>query len=262
LPEEALDAELDLRPSPRAVELREALIDFMNEHVFPAEAEYHAARAAAGPDDRTVPEVVERLKREARARGLWNLFLPAESGIGQLDYAGLAEITGWSHDLAPEATNCQAPDTGNMELLHLFATPEQRAAWLEPLLDGRIRSAFAMTEKNVASSDATNIETRIERDGDFYVINGHKWWTSGAADPRCALLIVMGKTDPSQPRHRQQSMVLVPRDTPGVTIVRDVPVFGRHDQHGHCEVRFDDVRVPVSFLLGREGDGFAQAQAR
>lgn len=262
LPEEALDAELDLRPSPRAVELREALIDFMNEHVFPAEAEYHAARAAAGPDDHTVPEVVERLKREARARGLWNLFLPAESGIGQLDYAGLAEITGWSHDLAPEATNCQAPDTGNMELLHLFATPEQRAAWLEPLLDGRIRSAFAMTEKNVASSDATNIETRIERDGDFYVINGHKWWTSGAADPRCALLIVMGKTDPSQPRHRQQSMVLVPRDTPGVTIVRDVPVFGRHDQHGHCEVRFDDVRVPVSFLLGREGDGFAQAQAR
>jgi len=253
---------LDLRPSPRAQELRAKLVDFMHEHVFPAEARYEDHRRAAGPDDHTVPPVIEDLKGEARARGLWNLFLPAESDISQLDYAGLAEITGWSLHLAPEAINGQAPDTGNMELLHLFGTDDQKKRWLEPLLDGTIRSAFAMTEKDVASSDATNIETSIVRDGGDYVINGRKWWTSGAADPRCAVFIVMGKTDPTQARHRQQSMVLVPRDTPGVTIVRDLPVFGRHDQHGHCEILFEDVRVPVTHLLGEEGSGFALAQAR
>ncbi|MDQ6522910.1 acyl-CoA dehydrogenase family protein [Nocardioides sp. LHD-245] len=255
-------AGLDLTPSPRAVELRAAMVDFLHEHVLPAEPAYHAYRAEHGPEDHTLPPAVEELKAEARRRGLWNLFLPAESGLSQLDYAGLAEISGWSMELAPEAINGAAPDTGNMELLHLFGTEEQRRTWLDPLLDGTIRSAFAMTEPAVASSDATNVETRIERDGDEYVVNGRKWWTSGIADPRCRLLIVMGKTDPSAARHRQQSMVLVPRDTPGVTVVRDVPVFGRHDQHGHCEVTFSDVRVPVSHVLGEEGGGFALAQAR
>ncbi|GAA2074147.1 acyl-CoA dehydrogenase [Aeromicrobium halocynthiae] len=234
----------------------------MLERVLPAEQDYEEYRVAAGPFDSTLPPVVEELKVEARRRGLWNLFLPDWSGISQLDYAGLAEVTGWSLHLAPEATNGQAPDTGNMELLHLFGTPAQQERWLEPLREGRIRSGFSMTEPDVASSDATNIETSIVRDGDEYVINGRKWWTSGAADPRCALLIVMGKTDPDAERHRQQSMVLVPTDTPGVTIVRDVPVFGRHDQHGHCEIRYDDVRVPVDHLLGGEGEGFALAQAR
>lgn len=253
---------LDLVPSDRAEELRTALIEFMNDHVFPAETAYSAHRLARGPDDHSVPEVIEELKTEARRRGLWNLFLPATSGLTQLDYAGLAEITGWSQDLAPEATNGQAPDTGNMELLHMFASEPQRERWLQPLLDGHIRSAFAMTEPGVASSDATNIETSIVRDGDEYVVNGRKWWTSGAADPRCKLLIVMGKTDPDAATHAQQSMVLIPADSPGVRIVRDVPVFGRHDQHGHCEVEFDNVRVPVTDLLGEEGRGFALAQAR
>ena len=250
---------LDLRPSPKAVELRTELVRFMHERVFPAEHEYEEYRRRVGSDDSSVPPVVEELKAEARARGLWNLFLPAESGIGQLDYAGLAEVTGWSLHLAPEATNGAAPDTGNMELLHMFGTDEQKRRWLDPLLNGEIRSAFSMTEKDVASSDATNIETEIRRDGDEYVINGRKWWSSGAADPRCRLLIVMGKTDVNAERHRQQSMVLVPIDTPGVTVVRDVPVFGRHDQHGHCEVNYEDVRVPVSNLLGEEGSGFALA---
>ncbi|CAN5532955.1 acyl-CoA dehydrogenase [soil metagenome] len=253
---------LDLVPSARARELRTSLVEFMNEHVFAAEHAYHAHRAAGGAADHTVPPVVEVLKKEAQRRGLWNLFLPAESGLSQLDYAGLAEVSGWSLDLAPEAINGAAPDTGNMELLHLFGTDAQKERWLRPLLDGRIRSAFAMTEIGVASSDATNIETRILRDGDEYVVNGRKWWTSGAADPRCAVLVVMGKTDPDAERHRQQSMVLVPIDAPGVTVVRDVPVFGRYDQHGHCEVLFDDVRVPVDQLLGQEGSGFALAQAR
>ncbi|WP_353582152.1 acyl-CoA dehydrogenase family protein [Microbispora sp. NRRL B-24597] len=234
----------------------------MHTHVFPAEHDYEAYRAQAGAGDSTLPPVVEALKQEARSRELWNLFLPAYSGISQLDYAGLAEITGWSLHLAPEATNGQAPDTGNMELLHLFGTEEQQCRWLEPLKDGTIRSAFSMTEVEVASSDATNIQTTIQRDGDDYVINGRKWWTSGASDPRCKFLIVMGKTDPEAVTHRQQSMVLVPTDTPGVTVVRDVPVFGRHDQHGHCEVVYDNVRVPVSNILGEEGAGFAIAQAR
>jgi acyl-CoA dehydrogenase len=253
---------LELRPSERAFELRAVMIDFMHEHVFPAEASYHAHRVAGGPDDHTLPAVIEDLKLEARRRGLWNLFLPSESGLSQLDYAMLAEVSGWSLELAPEAINGQAPDTGNMELLHLFGTPEQQERWLAPLLDGAIRSAFSMTEVAVASSDATNIETSIVRDGDSYVINGRKWWTSGAADPRCALLIVMGKTDTTAERHRQQSMILVPTATPGVTIERDVPIFGRHDQHGHCEITYDDVRVPVANLLGAEGEGFALAQAR
>lgn len=244
------------------MELRDSLAKFMRDRIFPAERDYEDYRRGVPPSDSSVPPVVDELKREAKRRGLWNLFLPAESGIGQLDYAGLAEITGWSLHLAPEATNCAAPDTGNMELLHLFGTEEQKKRWLQPLLEGEIRSAFSMTEIAVASSDATNIETTIRRDGDEYVINGRKWWSSGAADPRCELLIVMGKTDPEAETHRQQSMVLVPRSTPGVTIVRDVPVFGRYDQHGHCEVLYEDVRVPVSNVLGDEGAGFAIAQAR
>jgi acyl-CoA dehydrogenase len=252
----------DLRLSDRGQVLYDAMADFMRECVLPAEPAYHAHRRSAGPDDHSVPPVVEELKAEARRRGLWNLFLPAVSGIGQLDYAAIAELSGWSMELAPEAINGQAPDTGNMELLHLFGTGGQKSRWLEPLLDGTIRSAFAMTEPAVASSDATNITTSIRRDGDDYVVNGHKWWTSGVCDPRCEVLIVMGKTDPEAAAHLQQSMVLVPLDTPGVTVVRDVPVFGRHDQHGHGEVLLEDVRVPVGSLLGGEGAGFAMAQAR
>jgi acyl-CoA dehydrogenase len=252
----------DLSLSPRGAELNDAMVAFMRERVLPAEHDYHSYRAAAGPEDHSVPPVVEELKLEARRRGLWNLFLPSEAGIGQLDYAAIAEVSGWSLELAPEAINGQAPDTGNMELLHLFGTSVQKTRWLEPLLDGRIRSAFAMTEPAVASSDATNITTSIVRDGDEYVINGRKWWTSGAADPRCRLLVVMGKTDPHGQRHLQQSMLLVPAETPGVHILRDVPVFGRHDQHGHCEVELRDVRVPLENLLGHEGGGFAMAQAR
>lgn len=253
---------LQLGLSTRGRELRARLVDFVNDRVFPAEHEYDKYRAERGPQDHSVPPLVEELKAEARRRGLWNLFLPAESGVSQLDYASLAEVTGWSLHLAPEAINGQAPDTGNMELLHLFGTEDQRARWLRPLLDGTIRSAFAMTEIAVASSDATNVETTIRRDGRHFVISGRKWWASGVADPRCELLIVMGKTDPDAPRHRQQSMILVALDTPGVTVVRDLPVFGHYDQHGHCEVLLEEVRVPVDHLLGEEGDGFAMAQAR
>jgi acyl-CoA dehydrogenase len=249
-------------PSQRALELHESLLSFMQDHVFPAEAEYERYRVQAGSDDHTLPPVVEELKAEARRRGLWNLFLPSESGLTQLEYAPIAELSGWSNELAPEAMNCQAPDTGNMELLHLLGTEEQKERWLLPLLDGTIRSAFGMTEPAVASSDATNIATRIERDGDEYVINGRKWWTSGAADPRCRVLIVMGKTDPEAATHRQQSMVIVPVDTPGVDVQRSLPVFGRQDQHGHCEVVLTDVRVPVTNVVGEEGGGFAAAQAR
>jgi acyl-CoA dehydrogenase len=249
-------------PSARAVELEGLMRRFLAEHVLPAEAAYDAYRAAAGPDDHTLPPVVDELKKSARELGLWNLFLPSESGLTQLEYAPLAELTGWSLHLAPEATNCAAPDTGNMELLHLVGTAEQKERWLEPLLDGTIRSGFAMTEPAVASSDATNIETRIERDGDDYVINGRKWFTSGASDPRCAVFVVMGKTDTGAAVHRQQSMVIVPRDTPGVTVGRNVPVFGQWDQHGHTVTDFVDVRVPVANLLGEEGGGFAAAQAR
>ncbi len=248
--------------SARADELHERMVRFMTERVLPAEESYAEHRRAAGPDGHDVPPVIEELKAAAREQGLWNLFLPSESGLTQLEYAPIAELSGWSLEIAPEALNCAAPDTGNMELLHLLGTDEQQETWLRPLLDGEIRSAFAMTEPEVASSDATNIETRIERDGDEYVVNGRKWWTSGAMDPRCAVLIVMGKTDPAAASHRQQSMVIVPRDTAGVTVVRDLPVFGHHDQHGHAEVRFDDVRVPVTNVVGEEGGGFAAAQAR
>lgn len=255
-------AVMDFAMSDQASDYHKRLSDFMTEHVFPAEAEYDRYREEAGPNDHTVPPVIEELKAKAKERGLWNLFLPAESGLTNLDYAPLAELTGWSLELAPEALNCAAPDTGNMETLHLFATEEQRTQWLEPLLNGEIRSAFSMTEPAVASSDARNIETSIVRDGGDYVINGRKWWTSGAADPRCKILIVMGRTNPDAASHQQQSMVLVPIDTPGVTVVRSTTVFGYQDQPGHCEIIYDNVRVPVSNLLGEEGAGFAIAQAR
>ncbi len=234
----------------------------MRDRVFPAEHAYQRYREVHGPADHSVPPVMRELAAEARSLGLWNLFLPNESGLTQLEYARLAELTGWSMEIAPEALNCAAPDTGNMELLHLLGTPEQQDRWLRPLLDGEIRSAFAMTEPAVASSDATNIQTRIERDGDDYVITGRKWWATGAADPRCAVLVVMGKTDPTAAVHRQQTMVLVPMDAPGITLVRSTPVLGHHDQHGHCELTFDQVRVPVTSVLGEEGGGFSAAQAR
>ena len=254
---------MDFDLSPRAADHLARLQGFMDECVFPAEAEYARYREVRrGADEHSVPPVVERLKLEARERGLWNLFLPDVGGLTNLDYAPLAELTGWSPELAPEAMNCAAPDTGNMEVLHLFGTPEQKLRWLDPLLDGRIRSAFAMTEPDVASSDATNIRTSIVRDGDEWVIDGRKWWISGAADPRCEVLVVMGQTDPTGPVHRRQSMVLVPMATRGVELVRALPVFGYHPQHGHCELRFTDVRVPVTNLIGNEGDGFLIAQAR
>jgi acyl-CoA dehydrogenase len=240
----------------------------MDEEVFPAESVYEHQRAelAAAGKPHGVPAIVEELKVKARALGLWNLFLPhshdPHHGLSVVEYATLAEITGWSPDLAPEATNCAAPDTGNMELLDMFGTDEQKKMWLEPLLDGRMRSAFAMTEPDVASSDARNIQTSIVRDGDHYVINGVKWWTTGAMDERCKILIVMGKTNPDADAHHQQSMVLVPIDTPGVTVERNLQVFGYVDQHGHAEVSFKNVRVPVSNLVGAEGEGFALAQAR
>jgi acyl-CoA dehydrogenase len=259
---------MDFDPSPRAAEYLARLAEFMDTHVYPAEAEYAAQRGGLLADGRPheLPPIVEDLKREARGRGLWNLFLPDADdpahGLSVTDYAPLAELTGRSIEIAPEALNCSAPDTGNMEVLHLFGTDEQKHTWLQPLLDGRIRSAFCMTEPDVASSDATNIATRIERDGDAYVINGRKWWSTGAAEPRCQIMIVMGKTDPSAAPYRQQSMILVPMDTPGVRIVRSLPVFGYHDQAGHAEVRFTDVRVPAANLVAAEGDGFAIAQAR
>jgi acyl-CoA dehydrogenase len=253
---------VDFAMSPKAAELHTRLTEFMTEFVIPAEASYEQYRELAGTPDHTVPPVVEELKKRAREDGLWNLFLPAVSGLSNLEYAPLAELTGWSMDIAPEALNCSAPDTGNMETLYLFATDEQRVQWLEPLLNGEIRSAFSMTEPAVASSDARNIETTILRDGSDYVINGHKWWTSGASDPRCTVLIVMGRTNPDAASHQQQSMILVPIDTPGVKILRSTPVFGWQDQHGHSEIIYDDVRVPVTNLLGEEGGGFAIAQAR
>ena len=248
--------------SVRATELYQLMVGFMREDVLPAEASYGAYRRQVGREDHVAPPIIEDLKRAAQRLGLWNLFLPSESGLTQLEYAPIAELSGWSNDLAPEAINCQAPDTGNMELLHLLGTPGQQRDWLEPLLAGHIRSAFAMTEPDVASSDATNIATRIERDGETYVITGRKWWISGAADPRCRVLIVMGKTDPDAPTHLQQTMVLVPMDTPGVSVVRDLPILGRYDQHGHPELRFEGARVPVTNVVGEEGGGFAAAQAR
>ena len=251
--------------------LREKLLAFMDERVHPAEpvfAEQLAQLSADGGDHwawTRVPVLAE-LRDEARARGLWNLFLPGSHGAGltNLQYAPLAEITGRSLHLAPAALNCAAPDTGNMEVLAAFGTEEQKQRWLTPLLEGRIRSAFAMTEPDVASSDATNISTRIERDGDDYVINGRKWWITGAMNPDAAIFIVMGKTDPAADRHRQQSQILVPRDTEGVEIVRGMHVLGYddHEHGGHAELAFHDVRVPATNLIGGEGDGFAIAQAR
>jgi acyl-CoA dehydrogenase len=255
---------VDFALSPLAAQRLGVLQSFMDEHVFPAEAVYDAQRAelAAAGRPHDPPAVIEDLKARARELDLWNLFLPDASGMSVSDYAPLAELSGWSPVLAPEAMNCAAPDTGNMEVLHLFGTPAQREQWLEPLLDGRIRSGFAMTEPDVASSDATNIGISIERRGDRYVINGRKWWTTGAMDPRCAVLILMGKTNPEADVHHQQSMVLVPMDTPGLVVERNLPVFGYTDQHGHAELSFTDVEVPVGNLIGHEGDGFAIAQAR
>jgi acyl-CoA dehydrogenase len=253
---------MDLTISPQARDLIDRLLRFMGEYVYPAEPVYAQQAYPDGKVSHQPVPVVEDLKREARSQGLWNLFLPDLSGLTNLEYAHLAEITGRSPYLAPEALNCAAPDTGNMELLHLFGTPEQKQRWLQPLLNGTIRSGFAMTEPDVASSDARNIRTSITRDGDELVIRGHKWWTTGAADPRCELLILMGKSDPDAEPYRQQSMILVPTRTPGVEIVRSLPIFGYEDQHGHGEIRFHDVRVPVDHVLGQLGDGFAMAQAR
>ncbi len=259
---------MDFTLSAKTSEYAAKLQSFMEKEVFPAEAIYEHQRAelAAAGKPHGLPAVIEELKVKARAQGLWNLFLPhshdPHHGLTVTEYATLAEITGWSPEIAPEAINCAAPDTGNMELLDMFATDEQKKRWLEPLLDGRIRSGFAMTEPDVASSDARNIRTSIVRDGDDYVINGTKWWTTGAMDERCEILIVMGKTNPDADAHHQQSMVLVPVKTPGVTVVRNLTVLGYVDQHGHAEVRFSNVRVPVANLLGPEGEGFALAQAR
>lgn len=259
---------MDFEPSAHAEDYIGRMQLFMDEAVYPAEPVYAKQRRELVATGllHTLPPIVEELKVDAQARGLWNLFLPDSHdpahGLSVLEYAPIAELSGRSVEIAPEAINCAAPDTGNMELLHMFGSAEQKERWLAPLLDGRIRSGFAMTEPNVASSDATNIMTSITRDGDEYVINGRKWWTTGAADPRCAVFIVMGKTDPTADAHRQQSMVVVPADAPGVTNIRSLPVFGYHDQHGHSEILFTDVRVPVSSLLGEEGSGFALAQAR
>ncbi|MGR6319853.1 acyl-CoA dehydrogenase family protein [Micromonospora soli] len=257
---------MDFTLDPRTEGLRDNLLDFMDSHIHPAEQTFHEQLGQLGHRWAwdSVP-VLAQLRAAARQRGLWNLFLPGEHGAGltNLQYAPLAEITGRSH-LAPAALNCAAPDTGNMEVLAMFGTGRQRKQWLEPLLNAEIRSSFAMTEPDVASSDATNIATRIDRDGDEYVISGRKWWITGAMNPNARILIVMGKTDPNAERHRQQSMVLVPRDTPGLEIKRGMAVLGYddHDHGGHAELEFHDVRVPVENLIGAEGDGFAIAQAR
>jgi acyl-CoA dehydrogenase len=254
---------MDFQPSERCADFKERLIAFMDEHVYPAEEVYERERTDSG-DPHHQPAIIEQLKRRARELGLWNMFLPDEqygAGLSSSDYAPLAEILGRS-PIASEACNCSAPDTGNMEVLYQFGTDAQKERWLQPLLEGEIRSAFAMTEPDVASSDARNIELRIERDGEDYVLNGRKWWTSNALHPNCRIMIVMGKTDPDGPTYRQQSQILVPIDTPGVTIMRDLPVFGYQDHEGHAEIDFADVRVPQSNLIATEGDGFMIAQAR
>lgn len=254
---------MDFDYSPKVKDLQSRLSAFMEAHVYPNDPRFHAEVAEG---DRWQPtKLVEELKPKAKAAGLWNLFLPQSergAGLTNTEYAPLCEIMGrvmW----APEVFNCNAPDTGNMETLERYGSPEQKKQWLEPLLEGRIRSGFAMTEPNVASSDATNIQASIRRDGADYLVNGRKWWTSGAGDPRCQIFIVMGKTDPSAPKHQQQSMILVPRDAPGVKILRHLPVFGYDDApHGHMEIEFRDVRVPAANMLLGEGRGFEIAQGR
>ena len=270
---------MDFGYDTRTEELRDKLLAFMESDVYPAEPTFaqQVSEAEASGNIWQRPAVMDELKAEARRQGLWNLFLTVRThkdqiaaiaekhgaGLTNLQYAPLAEITGRSGAIAPEALNCAAPDTGNMEVLAEFGTPEQIERWLLPLLDGEIRSTFCMTEPDVASSDATNIATRIERDGDEYVVNGRKWWSSGAGDPRCKLLIVMGKTDPDAPRHQQQSMILVPADATGVTVHRPLTVFGYDDApHGHMEITLDDVRVPAANMLLGEGRGFEIAQGR
>jgi acyl-CoA dehydrogenase len=257
---------MDFAASSRAIDLQSVAEEFMRECVYPAEPTF-AAQVAADPQRWDAPPVVGELKVEARKRGLWNLFLPHPgwgAGLSNLDYAPVAEISGRSPALAPEAMNCSPPDTGNMELLAMFGTDEQQQQWLVPLLEGEIRSCFSMTEPDVASSDATNIATRIERDGDHYVVTGRKWWSSGGMSPRCQIAIVMGVSDPEGPSHRRHSMILVPLDAPGVRVLRATSVFGFGDQPhgGHAEISYDGVRVPAANLLGREHEGFALAQAR
>jgi acyl-CoA dehydrogenase len=256
---------MDFAFDAKTEELRAKLLEFMDSHVYPAEAVFER-QLAERDDPWAIPPVMDELKAEARKRGLWNFFLPGDHGAGltNVQYAPLAEITGRSIRLAPTAVNCAAPDTGNMEVLSMFGNDEQRKQWLEPLLNGEIRSAFAMTEPDVASSDARNIETSIRRDGDEYVVNGRKWYISGAMNPACQIFIVMGKTDTEAAPHKQQSMILVPRDAPGLTVKRGMHVFGYDDSDhgGHAEVLFEDVRVPVENLIAGEGDGFAIAQAR
>ena len=259
---------MEFSNSLRAEKYLSELRDFMEQKILPSEYIYHQQRNAlieAGLPH-ALPTVIESLKESARSKGLWNLFLPDSHdpahGLSVTDYAVLAELTGWSPEIAPEVLNCSAPDTGNMEVLHLFGTDEQKKQWLEPLLAGEIRSGFAMTEPDVASSDARNIATSIVKEGNNYVINGRKWWTTGAMDPRCHILIVMGVTDPDADSNHRQSMVLVPMNTPGVTIVRNLSVFGYIDQHGHAEILFENVKVPITNLIGTQSSGFEIAQAR
>lgn len=255
---------MDFSYTPKVEELRQAVSAFMDAHIYPVEAEFEEA-IRAGDNPWVVPPLMEELKDKAKRAGLWNLFLPESeygAGLSNLEYAPLAELMGRSH-IASEVFNCSAPDTGNMEVLVRYGSDEHKKTWLEPLLAGEIRSAFAMTEPDVASSDATNIRATIERDGDSYIINGRKWWTSGAMDPRCQVLIFMGKTDPGADRHRQQSMILVPMGAEGVEVVRPLTVYGYdHAPHGHAEMRFENVRVPASNLLLGEGRGFEIAQGR
>ena len=257
---------MDFEHSRRSIELQEKLLAYMDEHIYPNEAVY-AEQLMNQEDVHSIPPVMETLKKEARSRGLWNLFLPPSSdetygaGLSNLDYAPLAEIMGRS-PIASEATNCAAPDTGNMEILAEYGNERQKKEWLEPLLEGEIRSCFGMTEPGVASSDPTNLASTITRDGDGYVVNGRKWWTSGAADPRCKICLFLGLSNPEADKYLQHSLVLIPMDAPGVKIERTLPVFGYDAGHGHSEIAFEDVRIPAENLLGQEGGGFLIGQAR
>ena len=257
---------MDFEHGPRSIELQDKLLAYMDEHIYPNEALY-AEQLMSQEDVHSIPPVMETLKKEARSRGLWNLFLPPSSdatygaGLSNLDYAPLAEIMGRS-PIASEATNCAAPDTGNMEILAEYGNERQKKEWLEPLLEGEIRSCFGMTEPGVASSDPTNLASTITRDGDDYVVNGRKWWTSGAADPRCKICLFLGLSNPEADKYLQHSLVLIPMDAPGVKIERTLPVFGYDAGHGHCEIAFEDVRIPAENLLGQEGGGFLIGQAR